>query len=641
MRRGVNGAIQSICSHLKTGVRLAALAGLFVGFGAAGAFADQGERVNAKAKPGTWQWVIKKDHWDADDEKAFERFVYTIGMSDCVTVNECLRGAHNPYRHSDPAGAYYYADCADFPYLLRAYFAWKNNLPFSHVDGVAARGGARDARYSPKGNVVARRRDVTMQPGQTINANQVFRDITNWVSSAMFRFHPDTDVRGSLYNDHYPTEITQRGVRAGTVLYDPNGHVTVVYRVDARGLVHFVDAHPDGTVTRGTFGKRFLRTNPGAGWGFKNWRPTKLVGYTTRADGALIGGRYVGTPNKDLSDYSAEQYYGNVGTVTDAQWKQAKFEYLGEPLDFYDFVRARMAGRALVYKPVEELRIMMRTLCEDLAYRENSVMAAIRRRIQDKPQPFRMPPNIYGTFGEWEMFSTPSRDARLKTSFKELRDAVQRFVSLHRAGDKKVEYNGANLILDLYNAYEEEAAKCTVRYRRTDNSLVTLGYDDVVARLFKLGFDPYHCIERRWGATKADELSTCQDGETKRAWYDAQQRLRNQIDRDYTAQHGFTLADLQAKVPDSGVDEAPDVDLRGYLEAEMDAGGWAAFAAALVTSPEGVRALNGGTIRTMGLDERGVGQGAGFAAFTAHQDEGARAADITAAYCAQPGACVR
>ena len=67
------------------------------------------------------------------------------------------------------------------------------------------------------------------------------------------------------------------------------------------------------------------------------------------------------------------------------------------------------------------------------------------------------------------------------------------------------------------------------------------------------------------GATDPAELATCRDGGTKQAWYDAERGLRNQIDRTYDVKMGFTLDQLQRRVPGSGVAVPPDVDLRGYL----------------------------------------------------------------------------
>jgi hypothetical protein len=80
-----------------------------------------------------------------------------------------------------------------------------------------------------------------------------------------------------------------------------------------------------------------------------------------------------------------------------------------------------------------------------------------------------------------------------------------------------------------------------------------------------MSFDPYQCIERRWGARDENELSTCRDGAVKRAWYEAEQNLRNQIDRTYDAQMDFTLEELREPGAGKGVASPPDTDTRAYL----------------------------------------------------------------------------
>lgn len=77
-----------------------------------------------------------------------------------------------------------------------------------------------------------------------------------------------------------------------------------------------------------------------------------------------------------------------------------------------------------------------------------------------------------------------------------------------------------------------------------------------------MSFDPYQCAERRWGAEDR-ELATCRDGRVKRAWYAAEQRLRNQIDRTYDARMDFSLDELEDGA--GGVDRPPDTDTRAFL----------------------------------------------------------------------------
>jgi hypothetical protein len=95
---------------------------------------------------------------------------------------------------------------------------------------------------------------------------------------------------------------------------------------------------------------------------------------------------------------------------------------------------------------------------------------------------------------------------------------------------------------------------------------VMLRYADVVERLFRLSFDPYDCIERRWGASSPGELATCHNTSGENRWYEAQQRLRNQIDRTYDARMDFTVRDLEAKAPGSGADTPPNIDVRGTID---------------------------------------------------------------------------
>ena len=77
-------------------------------------------------------------------------------LSDCRTVDTCLHDQANLFRASDPR-EWFRSDCADLPYVLRFYYAWKRGLPFSYVSDVSPRGHARDIRYSPRGNEVEAR----------------------------------------------------------------------------------------------------------------------------------------------------------------------------------------------------------------------------------------------------------------------------------------------------------------------------------------------------------------------------------------------------------------------------------------------------------------------------------------------------
>jgi hypothetical protein len=515
-----------------------------------------------------WRWRIMRTSWSERDEKGFEEFVQRIGESGCRTVHACLTAAaSNPlYRASNPAGMHFYADCADLPYMLRAYFAWKNGLPFSYSTAVTPLGFSKDIRYTARGNMVASRRDL-VEAG--LDARRAIPGIVDTISSAHYRYPPS--YVGRLLPDHYPVKISRESIKPGTVIYDPNGHVAVVYKVTPEGRIHYIDTHPDNSLTRGVYGKAFARSTPAMGAGFKRWRPLTLVGATQRPDGTLHGGRVALAHDKDIADWSDEQFFGTA-KERPRGWQAGKFAHDGERLDYYDFVRKRLARTGFKYDPVDETRSIVRTLCEDLKYRVDAVDVAVKAGVHVRAQPDRLPNNIYGTDGDWETYSTPSRDARLKTAFKELRDEVARFVALADEGSDKLAYSGTNIRRDLRQVYLEETSACSVTYARGGGSEKQLSFGEVARRLYRLSFDPYHCAERRWGAHETEELATCTDGADKRAWYDAQQRLRNQPDRTYDVRMGFSLADLRRRVPGSGIDQPPDIDVLALLPEAVEAG---------------------------------------------------------------------
>lgn len=507
---------------------------------------------------------ITADRWTQHDERGYGAFIAAIGESGCRTVDACLKGPANPFRASDPPGVRFRADCADLPYFLRFYYAWKRGLPFSYVSEVSPRGRSRDIRYSASGNRVAERRDVLSGD----NALAILNRLRDQISSATYRIHPELETP---QNDLYSPVIAPKAIRPGTIIYDPNGHLAVVWKIETDGRLRYIDAHPDNSLTRGFYDQRFVRSRPGMGAGFKNWRPLRLVGAARRADGVLTGGHVVLSANADIPDFGLAQFYGTGPRPADSDWKSGTFTLNGAAMDWYDYARARMAGGSLHFDPLAEVRDMVVSNCADLGYRADAVNLALAAGLQNRAEPPRLPPNIYGTEGDWETYSTPSRDARLKTAFKEVRDAVERFMALWLARDSRLNYRGANLAGDMLAVYDRAAA-CSIGYVRSDGAPVRLSYEEARRRLFAMSFDPYQCVERRWGAAGA-ELASCPDGALKRRWYAAQQGLRNQIDRTYEARMDFTLGELEAGGPGTGPAQPPETDARGWLLAVINGAG--------------------------------------------------------------------
>ena len=62
-------------------------------------------------------------------------------------------------------------------------------------------------------------------------------------------------------------------------------------------------------------------------------------------------------------------------------------------------------------------------------------------------------------------------------------------------------------------------------YRNSDGGVVELTMTDMLLRLPDMSFDPYHCPERRWGAS-GGEFASCDDDPLKTRWYEAEAPLR-------------------------------------------------------------------------------------------------------------------
>ncbi|MCO5144315.1 MAG: hypothetical protein M9962_14605 [Oligoflexia bacterium] len=504
--------------------------------------------VGAFSAP-SFSWKVTKS-WNNSYEDKFSEFIRIMGESGCKSLHACLTSASsNPfYVNKTPTTKRFLADCADLPYALRMYFAWMEGLPFDYVSGVAqaepGKETSSDIRYTKFGNKPSAIRSFTA--GNTYDGHQEMIRLINSVSTATFRMHYD------YLTDFYPVTIAPKIVRAGTVAYDPAGHAAIIYKIEKDGRIKMMDAHPDQSITRITYDKKFTRSRPAHGAGLKNWRPE-------------LDKRSTNT----LPNFSTEQFNKN-------------FSIDGQKLSFYEFVRARLAGGSLSFDPVDELSNMMKELCSNLQDRVAAVDAAIKAGISTKNHPDRLPENIYGTSGEWEEYSTPSRDARLKVAFLELKDEVVRYLDLYKSGSKRVIYKPAAskyskncaannsycfLVASLMSEYENNvmSSACIITYKKSDGSKQKLSFTNMVDRLFKLSFDPYNCIELRWGANSREELASCRDDQNKWDWYAAEQGLRNQLERDYDQKMNFGLRD----VPKLGVSKAPDIDLWSVLAKEL------------------------------------------------------------------------
>ncbi|MES2802650.1 MAG: hypothetical protein V4654_09185 [Bdellovibrionota bacterium] len=518
-------------------------------------------------------WKIKKTSWSETDEKLYSEFVSLIGQAvekrECKSFKECIQHPNNPYAGSDSGELDIHVDCARLSYALRAYFAWKNGLPFSHVSQVVARVAADkedNLRYTKNGNIVYRRSSVLVAKDKLPDGPKYITQVLmKSVYTAVFRLEDEIENRPGLESDYYPSDISREAIRPGTAIYDPAGHVAIVYKVTDDGKIYFIDAHPDNSLTSSMYGTKYVRSRPAQGAGFKNFRKQELVGATFDAAlGSYVGGKITVSPANTHKEFSLVQKYGTDNKPI-PNWKEGAFILAGVKLDYYDYLRAKMSKGNLRINPVEEVKSITLDLCSSVKDRVDSVQTAVSEQIHLKTHPERLPINIYGTSGEWESFSTPSRDARFKTSYKELRDQVEKIFIAYQKGDPQIDYSGADIKADMLNSYLQTAQACKISYLKSNGAAVSLNLENVRQRLFALSFDPYHCPELRWGASTEQEYAGCKDDATKREWFKREVWLRNQLERTYDVRMDYSLSELTGPKPGVGLANPPDVDIVKYL----------------------------------------------------------------------------
>ena len=456
--------------------------------------------------------------WSEQFELEYAQFVARLGQAvaarRCRTLDACLRSPESnslfdPW--TDPS-LDLDVDCGDLPYVLRGYFAFKRRLPFGFVCEV--KGVGPHVRYMS---------DVT--PARFCQWNQYGSPRTallrmiGQVHSGMYRMAPEVET-----SDFYPTQISRAAVHPGTVYYDPNGHVLIVAEVRADGTVYLMDGHPDGSLTWKRFGEALALGGRGQGGGFKNFRPQRFE-----------AGQLLRLTNRELPFFDGS-----------SQWNKALRQTADKPGSYHAWVRQTLAEPDAPRDPVADFRDQLRALCRDFSERVEAVEAAVAAGLPQRSHPGELPDNIYGTIGEWEVYASPSRDARLKAAVRELYDNVSALPA------------SSPLLPQLAAAWREESEQpgCRFTYKNSAGAAVPLTLADVLGRLFLLSFDPYHCPELRWGAALGSkEAASCPSDATKLDFYAREQRLRNRIDREYGEPTPLS----------AGPWEPPELDVRRLL----------------------------------------------------------------------------
>lgn len=457
------------------------------------------ERAPVRQAGGKAAW-LSRSRWSAGYERLFGVFVeslfaYPFDDRSWTNLESLLADpAHNIlFGHlgaDEEKRIALEPDCADLPYFLRAYFAWKFSLPFAYRHCNRGRKGEApfcDKELHSSSSMEVEGRDVVEK-----FANFARIHVANGVHSGTGRTGPSDSN-----TDYYPVPLTREALAPGAVFADPYGHGYVVVGwapqgLDGHGMLIGADAQPDGTIGRRRFWRGTFLFSPDttdAGAGFKRFRPV-----------SLRGGRVVSVPNERI----AESVPGL------APWSLE--QYQGDKDAFYDRVEALVNPRPLPM--FDALEVLLSALFEQVKARVTSVQngetyAASHRKTIDMPKGHA----VFETAGPWEDFSTPSRDMRLLIAI----DTVVGFPATVRRQPARfgLPAQGAALdaaIAELEAHIAKRLGELSFDYTRSNGSAFSLTVADIAKRVKELevAYNPNDCAELRWGAPEgSDERATC------------------------------------------------------------------------------------------------------------------------------------
>jgi hypothetical protein len=458
-------------------------------------------------------WKIERA-WDRAAELEFAAFMKQFGEEREKRGFTFAQGVKNPKVNllwtEDDKDFEVKVDCATFPYLIRAYFAYKTRRPFMWHSNKGRRYG--------KENKPRLYSDFSM----FTELSEFFSALDSSLSSAHFRMN--ALLEGT---DTYPVDVTKESVIPGTVYYDPNGHVMIAYKVDEYdGDMYFLDSHPDGTMTIRQFGKRYAIGSSALGGGFRVWRHDR-VEVIDEETGAF---RIIRQSNSESDFYSADAQY---------KWD---YEVDGFKLNYWEWVRSKVSRNGVYAYPIEDFDLLLDTVCEEVQARVSAVRGGMTAGMHLKAQPAQLPFNIYGASGEWEEYATPGRDVRVRAAFTEAYVYVLKTMELAAEGSGRLKYalEPWDLYREFQRIWEEHQHNkiCQFDYENSNGESVSLTLDDIMERLFDLSFDPYHCPELRWGAGPKSEskkaraeFDSCPENSRKLFWFNEESRLRNRTTR--------------------------------------------------------------------------------------------------------------
>lgn len=380
-------------------------------------------------------------------------------------------------------------DCADLPYMLRAYFAWKLGLPYAYRQCNRGRAGRPPTcqEINPATMDRPAGKDDVEAFGWFAN-----RKVRNGVHSASGRTHPDDEN-----TDFYPIPMARKWIRPGTLYADPYGHLLIVVKwlpqpMDGYGVLLAADGQPDGTIGRRRFWQGSFLFDPSTkdvGAGFKWFRP--VIWHRKDKENVVLANADI-KRRTGIAPFSKDQYQGTKE-------------------DFYDRMGALINPRPLDPKAMQAS--LIDAFDESVRRRVTSVNNGIEWAKKNPGKTAKMPRgySIFETVGPWEDFATPARDLRLLISMHTVVNFVE---TVRRAPDRYgLTAQTVDAAIDeLVRERDSVLASRSITYTGSDGAERQLTLKEVLDRrkTFEMAYNPNDCIEIRWAEPpESAAMSAC------------------------------------------------------------------------------------------------------------------------------------
>ena len=346
-------------------------------------------------------------------------------------------------------------DCADLPYFLRAYFAWKLALPSASATATAARTRARPSARGSSTNedgAPGRRCPAECQgvPAPDVEP----RAVGQRADGARRRGH------GLLPGARSIGERCGRAI----VYADPYGHVMMIVKWVEQTKEHGGAAcsPSTGSPTRRSGASGFGRarsfsrtTSKSAGPGFKAFRPVAraATGELAPVANAAIGGADdpAHAPfSNEQGKLSADAFYARMGKL----------------------INPRGSSRRRVRRDARRAR-----RAAPGARRLGRQRREVQRDNANPSYPCPTGAKIFETTGPWEDYATPSRDMRLLIAMNVLTGLPGRSCAT-RSSSSSAAASRRGVADELRQAARQRDPRARDQYKRSDGSTLKLTVAD-------------------------------------------------------------------------------------------------------------------------------------------------------------------